>query len=263
MKDMSSEGDIAATKVQYYDQFADKALDSPPPIDGRVRKAESLFRKHLGHGRRLLDIGCSDGGIAAFLGQALGAEEVRGVEVSPRWVELAHRRGVEAAVFDVESGPLPYTSGSFDAIFCGEIIEHLVDPDHLLDEIRRLLTPQGLCVLTTPNLAAWVNRVALALGYQPFSCGVSFRHDVGRMLALGSASPVLGHLRVFSHRALKELLSTHGFRIVDMAGLSTLETMESVPRGRLGLLLRLVHPLDRLLSLRTSLALDLVVAIRP
>ncbi|MFQ5879349.1 MAG: class I SAM-dependent methyltransferase [Dehalococcoidia bacterium] len=259
---MGSEGHVAATKVRYYDQFVELARDLPAPIDGRVRKVESLFRTHLGRAQRLLDIGCGDGTIAAFLGHALGAEEVRGVEVSPRWAELARRRGVDATAFDIESGPLPFADGSFDAIFCGELIEHLVDPDHLLDEIRRLLTPEGLCVLTTPNLAGWPNRVALALGYQPFPCGVSFRHDVGR-LPMPSFLPPLcqSHLRVFTYKALKELLSLSGFRMVGIVGLPILETMESAPRGGLGFLLRLVHPLDWLLSLRASLALHVVVAI--
>ncbi|MDP2937381.1 MAG: class I SAM-dependent methyltransferase [Dehalococcoidia bacterium] len=235
-------------------------------IDGRVKKAARLFQKHLGRAERLLDIGCGVGGVGLYLQEVLSAKEVYGVEISESRVAAAQQRGIKAVQRDFNQEPLPFDDNSFDAIFCGEIIEHLVDPDHLLDEIHRALTPQGVCVLTTPNLANWYNRIALALGWQPFDTSVSFRHEVGRPKFLVGDYGCRDHLRVFTYRALRELLSVHDFTVVDVAGVSLSEVF--VGRGdwsskpTRALLFWALYPLDRLLSLSTSLGTRVVVAFK-
>lgn len=55
------------------------------------------------------------------------------------------------------------------------------DPDHMLDELYRVLKPKGICILITPNLAAWFNRFALPLGYQPGGLDASLRYYVGKL----------------------------------------------------------------------------------
>jgi SAM-dependent methyltransferase len=57
--------------------------------------------------------------------------------------------GVEARVARAEDPPFP--EGSFDAVFAGEIIEHIVDPHAALHRWIRLLRPGGRLVVTTPN----------------------------------------------------------------------------------------------------------------
>lgn len=167
-------------------------------ITRRIHKVAKLFRIHQGRARSLLDVGCGTGAISMYLAGVLRAEKTYGIDVNPRWVEQARATGVDATVLDIESDNLPFADGCFDAIFCGEVIEHLFDTDHLLAEIRRTLAAGGLCVLTTPNLAAWYNRVALLLGYQPFHTGVSLRHNVGLPSFVGTGG-VGEHIRVFTY----------------------------------------------------------------
>ena len=64
------------------------------------------------------------------------------------------------------AGPLPFEDGTFDAVFAGEIIEHLVDTGAFVAELRRVLAPGGIAVITTPNLAS-NNRARLLLGRYP------------------------------------------------------------------------------------------------
>ena len=52
----------------------------------------------------------------------------------------------------------------FDAIFAGEIIEHMMDIEPFLTEAWRVLKPGGKLVLTTPNAVRTLNRVAMLLG---------------------------------------------------------------------------------------------------
>jgi methionine biosynthesis protein MetW len=235
-------------------------------IDGRVKKAGRLFQKHLGRAERLLDVGCGVGAVGLYLQEVLGAGEVHGLEISESRVAAAQQRGIRAVRGDLNQGPLPFGDGSFDAIFCGEIIEHLVDPDHLLDEIHRTLTPRGICVLTTPNLASWVNRLALLLGWQPFYTSISFRHEVGRPKFLVSNYGCRDHLRLFTLSALKQLLRLHGFRILGVKGSTIGEVDTGVRDFRLAPLRAFVYhalrPLDALASTFPSLSTRVIVAFK-
>jgi len=51
---------------------------------------------------------------------------------------------------------LPFENESFDAIFCRELIEHVLNDDLLLSEARRVLRPNGWLLITTPNGLHWL-----------------------------------------------------------------------------------------------------------
>ena len=249
---------------QYYEtEAADHDVGNS--LDGRVQRAASMFRRHLGSAQRLLDVGCGNGDIAGYLGATLGTEDLYGLEISEARAETARRRGLKVVQIDLNQDSLPFDDGFFEAIFCGELIEHMTDTDHLLEEIHRVLAPRGLCVLTTPNLAAWFNRLALLLGWQPFETSVSLRHEVGRPKPLVSDWGCRGHLQVFTFRALRELLVAHGFQIVDRAGVGLADiygyrSWSDKPVRALAE--RTAHPIDALCSRFPSLASRLVVAMR-
>ena len=123
-------------------------------------------------------------------------------------------KGIEAYQLDIDEEKFPFDNDSFDMVYCGEIIEHLFNPDHLLDEVHRILKPGGKCIITTPNLAGWPNRLSLLLGYQPFATSVSPEHEGAGKLMLKGNEGQWGHIRVFTTRALKELLKIHSFKII-------------------------------------------------
>lgn len=125
----------------------------------RLRELGRLFRRTIPPGSRVLDVGsgysifflitpdwpfeitCCDLDAAAM-------EKMRGL--APRW---------DWVVADAVS--LPWDDSSFDAVYAGEIIEHVGDPGAALAEWRRVLRPGGTLVLTTPNrrrLLARANR---------------------------------------------------------------------------------------------------------
>lgn len=168
--------------------------------------------------KRILDIGCLDGTYSIILGKHLYANEVHGVDISEANVINARGKGCEALVFDLDSGTLPFSDASFDFIHVGDIIEHLYNPDNLLREIRRLLTIKGICIVTTPNLAALANRIALLFGYQPFPVGTSLEHDTGKLFI---SNPLLlgSHIRVFTYRAFVQLCRIYNLKVVKAIGM--------------------------------------------
>jgi SAM-dependent methyltransferase len=238
-------------------------------FSGRVEKARRLLARHLstissrGFLIRFLDIGCGVGATGLHLAHGIGAKEIYGVDIAPSYVEAARQAGVQAERVDINTELLPFPSAYFQAVFCGEILEHLINPDHLLDEIHRVMTTDGCCVLTTPNLAGWHNRLALLIGAQPFPMDVSLRHpDAGKLLPLSSGGLGL-HLRIFTYRALRSVLADHGFTIVEAIAtdLSDTNPQTNLTR-RLRALLAFVRPIDLILSRFPSLSPCLVFAFK-
>ncbi len=225
---------------------------------GRVRMSGELFAKHLGHAERLLDIGCGHGETALYLAGVLGARDIYGVEITDAYADEARDRGLETVVLDIGTETLPFDDSSMDAVFCGEVLEHVLDTDHLVEEIYRVLRPRGVAVLTTPNLAGWYDRFALLLGYQPFPTAVSFHRPVGRPRFMRNWGVLPGgHIRVFTFAALREFLRSHGFEVLQARGVGFLDTQQEV---KWPLPMKVVGKFDGLVSRFPSLAGDVAVA---
>lgn len=163
--------------------------------------------------RTLLDIGCGRGFLLDRLADA-GLGGLTGMDVYDDVVSdrFAYARG------DVTQR-LPFEDGTFECVVAGEIIEHVPDPDSLLREIRRVLVPGGTLVLSTPNMVSWANRVLVPFGVQPLGTETSSEIALGRRhRVLGQGNQVQGHLKVFTFRALTEILVRYGFVVRSREG---------------------------------------------
>lgn len=126
----------------------------PELMSGELIDAEhqTRYRFSLPHvrGCRVLDAGCGVGWGSALLVEA-EASEVVGVDLDPKTVEDARRR-VPAATFLVgDLMDLPFDDDSFDVVVCFEAIEHTGDTDRTLDQLARVLRPNGLLFVSSPN----------------------------------------------------------------------------------------------------------------
>jgi SAM-dependent methyltransferase len=132
----------------------------PAAMHGELVEAEHIARYRWATsfcpGRRVLDAGCGIGYGAELLHRA-GASEVIGVDVSEPIVEIA-RSGVSGeVVFEVaDVRSLPYAPDSFDMIVCFEVIEHVDEQDQVLDQLARVLRPDGLLLISSPNRSRYV-----------------------------------------------------------------------------------------------------------
>jgi SAM-dependent methyltransferase len=171
----------------------------------------------------LLDLGCDEGTLTARFGEAVGTDNLHGIEIVKDRAGLASARGVRVVTHDLRE-PLPYDDASFDIVCSNQVIEHLSDTDGFVAETFRVLRPGGYTVVSTENLASWHNVAALVLGWQPFSLSnISEKlSGLGNPLAVHRDTPhFLGsweHMRVFAYRGLKELFAAHGFRVEAIVG---------------------------------------------
>ncbi|MEV4943530.1 class I SAM-dependent methyltransferase [Streptomyces zaomyceticus] len=187
-----------------------------PVASGRsraLRQARVLAAALRPPGSLVIDIGCGDGTAAETAGPLLAGHRIVGLDWSQDALRRARPRIAHLVRGELDSGSLPFTDGCADAVLFSEVIEHLVDPDQALDEIQRVLRPGGHLMLSTPNLAAWYNRVLLLVGWQPVFSEVSLRGIHGR-----PGTEVVGHLRLFTARALYSLLQSAGFEDIRITG---------------------------------------------
>ena len=124
-------------KDVYAQGYSRTSSMSEPRLDEVLRLAEKMIPPNPAS--RVLDIGCGDGAFALKLGTLAGTKQVFGLDISHEAAQTARQFGVTAQALDTDQSDLPYESGYFDLIYCGSLVELVFNPDHLLEEIHRVL----------------------------------------------------------------------------------------------------------------------------
>lgn len=171
----------------------------PIGLEPHLARARLRFLlDHLKASERLLDIGCGEGWFAAAARDA--GVDVVGVEVAAEPLRRARSLHPELELLLVAPGaPLPLRDAAFDVVWAGEVIEHVHDTAGFLSELRRVLRPSGLLLLSTPaHQVLW--RMCCALSPSRFELRFDPRSD---------------HLRFYSSRSLRRLLED--FRFIDIS----------------------------------------------
>jgi methionine biosynthesis protein MetW len=115
-------------------------------------------------GARVLELGCSSGYIGQLLQEEKGCQ-VTGVEIDEAAAVEARGRGLDVRVGSLESKAFRDSiQGPFDVVLANDVLEHLLDPEPVLAQMRRWLTPLGSAVISTPNVASWLIRSKLFFG---------------------------------------------------------------------------------------------------
>ena len=150
-------------------------------------------------GKTVLDIGCGNG----FLGEhfkSLGAEKVDGCDLSHEAISKAEKVLNFAVECDVETQSLQdvLNGNKYDIVVATELIEHLFTPEDFLENVRSILKPDGVLILTTPNFLVWTNRIKMLFGEFEYT-------DTGFLDR--------GHIHFFTYSSLKKVLYKKGYLI--------------------------------------------------
>jgi 2-polyprenyl-3-methyl-5-hydroxy-6-metoxy-1,4-benzoquinol methylase len=171
------------------DAYRDLELMALADLELEAAAAPAFVRAAAAGARpRALDVGCATGALPAALRER--GWEAQGVELSRAQADYGRRRySLPIHEGTLESAAFP--AESFDLVHASHLIEHLNDPGSFLDEAARVMRPDGLLALTTPN-----------------SDGLQ-----ARLLGPAWRSAIYDHLYLFSARTLGELLAEKGFRV--------------------------------------------------
>ncbi len=101
---------------------------------------------------RILEIGCAAGETGGALKRQNNLREVVGVEYNEKAAQKAAKVLDYVFIGDIERLELPYPEGYFDCIIYSDVLEHLREPEVLLKRHKRLLGPDGMMVMSIPNI---------------------------------------------------------------------------------------------------------------
>jgi len=109
------------------------------------------FARSFAQGKRVLDVACGVGYGSRYLAET--AASVTGVDLDLGAISYAKTRYADLANITFVEGDalnLPFDNGHFDVICSFETIEHVPDAARFLNEVQRLLVPNGIFIISTP-----------------------------------------------------------------------------------------------------------------
>lgn len=105
------------------------------------------FSKMVKKGAKILEVGC---GVGYFLRWLEKKYDVVGVDISSQAIKIAKNR-TKASLLVADAQKLPFRNETFDVIVAFDVIEHLENPVKFFREAYRVLSRNGLLILSTPN----------------------------------------------------------------------------------------------------------------
>ncbi len=165
--------------------YLETHYDGPANVSQRYAEqfAKYVLKNYKPDAKSILDLGASFGDfLLAFKNLGL---ECFGAEIDPAGIDACKAKGLKVIKADLKSDKLEFNR-KFDIITCLETIEHFHNPENILENVKKLLAPNGIFVVTTLN---WT------LTYR------NFYHDYT-------------HVKPYTPRALERMLMHTGFKIV-------------------------------------------------
>ncbi|WP_242165746.1 class I SAM-dependent methyltransferase [Lysobacter sp. M15] len=157
------------------------------------------------HGGRpeVLDVGCWNGTLGLTLMRDANVV-VDGIERDEVQAQHARDNGYRRVdVADLDRGVPPADGRTYDFLLFGDVLEHLIHPEQVLEALTPRLKPGGRAILSLPNIAFAANRLTHLLGQWDYE-------DYGILDRT--------HLRFFTQRSMVKLIEDAGLRVVRIDG---------------------------------------------
>ena len=124
-----------------------------------ARVDHTIIKGFVPEGARVLDVGCGDGSLLAFLEQTKSVDG-RGLEISQEGVNTAVARGLSVIQGDADTDLVTYPDKAFDVVILSETLQATQAPKTVLDQLLRI---SDRVIVTIPNFGNWRARLHLLL----------------------------------------------------------------------------------------------------
>lgn len=203
----------------------------------RTQEIVALIRR-LDRHKRILDLGIGYGIYDIILKTEYGFD-ISGMEIPaniPAYCRLPQAHGIPIIPGELSATRCPLSDGSFDVVIFAEVLEHLrVSPFRALTEIRRILKPEGLLLLATPNISRLSNILNLLRGR---NITESLPDDDA---GLNHVTDNIMHIHEYTMKELTLLMTRAGYKIIKSVHSSAPDRIP--PRARHGWKKRLARSL--------------------
>ena len=149
-------GELDAYYDSEYFGSHEKEFTSWQKFPGDLEDAVIDMPRMGGKRGKFLDIGCGIGVYVAYMKRK--GWDAKGLDISGYCVEYGERE-MDLDLFCGTLAEAKYPSSYFDAIYMRDVIEHLSEPLQTLEEVARILKPDGWFYLTTGNFGGFVSRL--------------------------------------------------------------------------------------------------------
>ena len=219
--------------------------------DRTAQANAAFFLPHLREGTKLLDCGCGSGSITIGFAKAVTGISVVGVDLQESEIHAAEERAKTESIGNVrfELGDvynLQYSEGSFDAVYCHAVLDHLSRPIVALREMHRVLRYGGVIGVRACDWGGWIHWPQNSLVDEAFSLWHRYKQHEGgdpfigrRLCALireagfervaGSAAPAVATTSAEVFKAV--LLAPRLVEDVISLGWATKEKYEEMSRA--------------------------------
>jgi len=133
------------------------AAPSAPPMPDHLRFDLRLIAGMVDRGSRLLDVGCGDGDLLAYLAEAK-AVDGRGIEISMDGVHTCVSQGLAVIQGDADTDLKDYPSDAFDYVVLSQTLQAMRDPQEVLLNLVRI---GRRAIVSFPNFGYWRVRLYL------------------------------------------------------------------------------------------------------
>lgn len=164
-----------------------------------------LFQKISPNSSTILEVGCSEGKLGAYIQQRYKAK-VYGIELFPEAAVQAKQKLTDVIIGDIEKIDLPYPEQFFDHIIFGDVLEHLKNPWAVLEKLKPYLKKDGTILACIPHIGHISSLIELIAG--------NWNYTKNGILDQT-------HLRFFTRSTILELFNSAGYDIKEIDSITS------------------------------------------